>query len=62
MMNFKTLAHGFCAKGSHLVELQAVFENSTWFESSFHFSVHEGVRFWDGWFSTGHIHSQTHEH
>ena len=61
-MNFKNPAHGFCAEGSHLVDLQAVCENVTWFESSFHFLKHEGVKFQDGRFSTGQIHSQNHEH
>ena len=61
-MNFKNPNHGFCVGGSHLVESQAVCENSTWFESSFHFSEHEGVRFCDGRFSTGKIHNQNHEH
>ena len=51
VMNLKNLAHGFCAEGSHLVESQVVYENSTWFESSLHFSEHENAKFRDDWFS-----------
>ena len=57
-MNFKNIKHGFCAEGTHLVDAQAVCENSTWFESSFHFSEHENVIFQDGQFSIWQIHSQ----
>ena len=51
MMNFKNLAHGFCAEGSHLADSQAVFENFTWFERSSDFSDREEGKFWDGRFS-----------
>ena len=60
VMNFKNPKHGFCAEGSHLVDLLAVCEKSTWFESIFHFSEYENARFWDGRFSIWKIHSQTH--
>ena len=45
MINFKNIAHGFCAEGSHLVELEEVCENSTWFGISSHFYEHENARF-----------------
>ena len=48
--NFKTLGHGFCAEGSHVVDSRAIFENSSWFESSFDFSKRENAQFQDGRF------------
>jgi len=52
VMNFKNPAHGFCAKGFHIAEWQAVFENFAWFESIFGFSDHEEGIFRDGRFTT----------
>ena len=51
MMNFKNPAHGFCAEGSHLADSWAIFENSTWFESSSDSSNCEEGRFRDDRFS-----------
>ena len=51
MTNFKNLKHGFCVEGSHLVDAQAVCENSTWFESNLHLSECEKTIFRDGQFS-----------
>jgi hypothetical protein len=48
--NFKNPGHGFCAEGSHVADSRAIFENSSWFESSFDFSEHENAQFRDGRF------------
>lgn len=57
-MNFKNIGHGFCAEGSHVADTRAIFENSSWFESSFDFSEHEDAQFRDGRFFF--YNSQTH--
>ena len=51
-MNFENPGHGFCAEVSHVADSREIFENSSWFESSFDFSEHENAQFRDGRFLT----------
>jgi hypothetical protein len=50
LTNLKKPGHGFCAEGSHVADSRAIFENSSWFESSFDFSKRENAQFRDGRF------------
>jgi hypothetical protein len=60
--NFKNPGHGFYAEGSHVADSRAIFENSSWFESSFDFSEHENAQFRDGrFFNNSQTHTQLEE-